>query len=113
MPYEHKHPTAWANLVHAGGADSWLRERDVSFLIGKGPGESSSSADAPSSDEADTVKVCYWLISYCTTTIHHQAGHISSAPLQRKQENDCCWRVNGTSASVLRLQGYATASMQP
>ena len=42
-----------------GGADSWLRERDVSFLIGKGPGESSTAADAPTSDEADTVKV--WL----------------------------------------------------
>ena len=70
MPYEHNNSTAWANLVHAGGADSWLRERDVSFLIGKGPGESSSSADAPDPDEADTVKVCCWLMSYCPTTIN-------------------------------------------
>lgn len=96
MPYEHNHSTAWANLVHAGGADSWLRERDVSFLIGKGPGESSSSADALDPDEADTVKACYWLMSCCPTTINDQAGHISFAPLQRKQEHDRCWRVNGT-----------------
>ena len=45
-------------ILHADGGSNWLRERDVSFLIGKGPGESSSSEAAPSSAEADTVKVC-------------------------------------------------------
>lgn len=42
-------------LPVGGGADSWLRERDVSFLV-RGPAESTSS-DAPSSTEAETVKV--------------------------------------------------------
>jgi hypothetical protein len=76
-------------VVHTGGADSWLRERDVSFLIGKGPGENSSSADLPSSDEADTVKVCYGLMSYCPISADYKALHISFAILKRKQDIDC------------------------
>lgn len=76
---------------------NWLREADVSFLIGKGPSEAESDASL-SNEEADTVKV-----RYCGGASHPEnlalamnvtALHYTSEDLE-KQDLCCrgayCW----------------------
>ena len=50
-------PELLSGLCAGADKDNWLREADVSFLIGKGPGEADGT-EAVSESEGETVKVC-------------------------------------------------------